>query len=111
MRVARTVLLGCLMTGLAAAQNPKPPTLLRVPEGLRENLPKQDAIVLSIEGSNLTVFVDTTSNPADQNKITTLEIKWEGVGGFNEQGCDYDVIFGGDFNGDTVFNSVDLVFS
>jgi hypothetical protein len=61
-------------------------------------LPYPDSVVLAIEGNNLTVFVDSTSNPDDQNKITTLEVKWEGEGpGFVEENCDWDVVFAGDF--------------
>jgi hypothetical protein len=98
MRAAASVFLVCLTAGLAMAQNPKPPTPLMVPDGLRENLPLTDSVVLSVEGTNLTVFVDSTSNPDDQNKITTLEVKWTGEGGFNKAICDVGVIFGGDFD-------------
>ena len=54
-----------LMAGLAAAQNPKPPTPL--PSSTTEDdLPILDAVTLWIEGSNLTVYVDSTWSRADR---------------------------------------------
>ena len=104
MRIARVsaaalaVLALCVMVSTASAQNPKPPTPLLVTDWNRDMGPVADNVVLSVEGTNLTVFIDSTSNPADENKITTLEVKWEGEGGFNAEGCDFDTIFPGDFD-------------
>ena len=87
MRSTLTLLLVCLMSSLVMAQNPKPPT--RLPVDIIptiDSLPVTDQVVLAIQGTNLTVYIDSTSNPDDQNKLTTLEIKWEGEGpGFNER--------------------------
>ena len=100
MRSTLTLLLVCLMSSLVMAQNPKPPT--RLPVDIIptiDSLPVTDQVVLAIQGTNLTVYIDSTSNPADQNKLTTLEIKWEGRGpGFVEANCDFDTIFTGDFD-------------
>jgi hypothetical protein len=82
------------MTSLAMAQNPKPPS----PWESGWHVPHPDSIVLWVEGTNLTVYIDSTSNPDDGHKLTTLEIKWTGNGGFNEQGCDFNEIYNGDFD-------------
>ena len=88
-RAGLAVLLVCLIVSLAMAQN-KPPNFSCawgfVP----------DAVSLEIQRTNLIVYIDSTSNPADENKITRLEIEWTGEGGFNEEGCDFDNIFVGD---------------
>jgi hypothetical protein len=85
--VSLAVSIMCIVTRPVAAQNPKPPTLLPAHIQSVDQLP-QDAVVLWIDGQNLTVYIDSTSNPEDQNKLTTLEIKWEGAEpGFVEENC------------------------
>jgi hypothetical protein len=76
-----------MMTSLVVAQNPKPPTPLPAHIQSVDQLPP-DAVVLWIDGNDLTVYVDSMSNPEDQNKITYQEIKWDGPGpGFVEENC------------------------
>jgi hypothetical protein len=88
MSMGMAVTTAYLLGSTAAAQNPKPPTPLPPEIQSVDQLP-QDAVVLWIEDNNLTVHVDSTSNPDDQNKIGTLEIRWEGPGpGFLEVGCE-----------------------
>ena len=84
---AFSVVIVCVTAGLAAAQNPKPPTPLPAHIQSVDQLPP-DAVVLWIDENDLTVYIDSTSNPDDQNKITTLEIRWVGPGaGFVKTNC------------------------
>ena len=100
MNASRTASLAVAVLWLSVnqvlAQNPKLPTPLPAHIQGVDQLPK-DAVVLWIEGNDLTVYIDSTSNPDDQNKITVLEIKWEGPDpgpGFVVENC-YDCGFGG----------------
>ena len=98
MRIARVsaaalaVLAMCVMVSTANAQNPK------APSATLETGVITDSVNLVIDGTNLKVIADSTSNPDDQGKLTTLEVKWEGEGGFNVANCDFDTIFVGDFD-------------
>ena len=87
------VILIWLPTNLVVSQNPKHPTPTLGPP------PIVDAVTLWIEGQNLTIYVDSTCDPGDQHKLTTLEINWADMGpGFVEANCDFDNIFTGNFD-------------
>ena len=80
-----------LVTSLVVAQNPKPPTPTFGPP------PIVNAVTLWVDGQNLTVYVDSTVNPADDHKLTALWMKWDGPGpGFVVDNCDFENIFNGD---------------
>ena len=86
------------VTSLLVAQNPKPPTPLGIDRfpTVPMTEPMIDNVVLAIDPptGNLTVLVDTTSCIECGNKLTTLEIKWDGSGpGFVEENCDFENIF------------------
>ena len=77
-----------LTSSLIMAQSPKPTTPLPVEIQSVDQLPK-DAVVLWIDGQDLTLYVDSTSNPEDRNRIAALEIKWKGPGpGFQLEDMD-----------------------
>ena len=59
----------CLTTAPALAMCPCSPTPTLGPP------PIGDAVTLWTDGQNLTVYVDSTRDPDNQNKLTTLEVK------------------------------------
>ena len=82
-----------LMTSVVVAQNPKYPTPTPGPP------PIPNAATLWVDGQNLTVYVDSTVNPADRHMLTTLLIEWDGPGpGFVTENCDFVSVLNGNFD-------------